>query len=356
MSTVHNIGISLGNIKTWHDGLGEFSLQLCQQLAALAPAWRQQYSVQFYCHLPRRFHGVFGDQIKYHSTEPLQRVFHWTREPFLVWHSLHQHNKFRAPVKAKHRIQTVHDLNFLYEKTAPQTARRRLGRVQKVLDRSDRIVVSTQYVRQDLQAHLRCHVDPEVVPLGVTDPTSLGQEAIPSLTGKNFYFHISRMAPSKGIFHLIDLAQIWPEQTFVFAGPAGSYVDAVSAAIQERNLRNIHLLPDVSDEQKAWLYNHCSAFLFPSLTEGFGLPPLEAMCFGKPVFMSNKTCLPEIGGRFAHYWDSLDAQSMKNVMTQALREPPEADAVQSHGRSYSWERCAKAYSEKYLSALGVSHV
>lgn len=54
------------------------------------------------------------------------------------------------------------------------------------------------------------------------------------------------------------------------------------------------------------LYESCVAFLFPSITEGFGLPVIEAMSFGTPVFLSNSSSLPEVGGNEAFYWNSYE--------------------------------------------------
>jgi len=61
----------------------------------------------------------------------------------------------------------------------------------------------------------------------------------------------------------------------------------------------VSLLGTISESDKIFYYKNCLAFAFPSLREGFGFPVLEAMTFGKPVFLSNKTSLPEIGGSHA---------------------------------------------------------
>jgi glycosyltransferase involved in cell wall biosynthesis len=232
-----------------------------------------------------------------------------------------------------------------------------LQRLQKVVDRSDSIVVATGYVRNDLKTHLACPGEPEVITLGVTDLSLAPQEPVAALEGKSFLFHISRLAPSKGVSFLMGLARLCPTEHFVLAGPASAYSENVQAELREQPTPNITLLTDVSAGQKAWLYQHCRAFLFPSLTEGFGLPPLEAMCFGKPVFLSNRTCLPEIGGPYAHYWDTLEPAAMKQVLETGLAaQDMSPDSIQKHGRSFTWERCAQQYEALYLKTLGINHV
>ena len=71
------------------------------------------------------------------------------------------------------------------------------------------------------------------------------------------------------------------------------------------------ILPgEISDMDKYWLYKNCEAFVFPSMYEGFGLPVIEAMNFGKPVFLSTFSSLPEVGGKYALYWENFDSQLM----------------------------------------------
>ena len=86
--------------------------------------------------------------------------------------------------------------------------------------------------------------------------------------------------------------------------------------------------------------------MFPSLTEGFGLPPLEAMHFGKPVFLSRLTSLPEVGGEVAHYFDRFEGSEMRAVVQAGLASDGQirrAAAITAHARQYSWARCANAY-------------
>ena len=354
MTTVHNIGISLGKIKGWNDGLGEFSQQFCRQIADLAPAWKERFGIHFFLHLPQKYEGFFGPNVGYFPTYRFQKYLHLTRPTFSVWHSLHQGVRFLPPMGTGHHIQTIHDLNFLYDPNCNKT-NTYLRRRQRLVNRSDSIFAISNHVKSDIVNHLHCATEPMVIYNGVSDLTSAPRKPVRELEHQDFFLHISRMAPSKGIYHLLDLADSWPEKKFVFAGGANASTRNVEGIVAERKLRNITLLTDVSHEEKAWLYANCSAFLFPSLTEGFGLPPIEAMCFGKPVFLSNRTCLPEIGKHFAYYWDDLSAPSMKKIMLQGLQNPHEATSVQAHGRSYSWELCVKSYAEKYLNVLGISN-
>ena len=129
--------------------------------------------------------------------------------------------------------------------------------------------------------------------------------------------------------------------------------------VRERNamgLTNRIILPGViSDLERQWLYKNCEVFVFPSLTEGFGFPVLEAMQVGKPVALSNCTSLPEIAGDSGLYFPSYDAQQMANTVQNAVakyRDDLQA-TMQSRERanSFSWQTTAREYARIYKTVL-----
>jgi glycosyltransferase involved in cell wall biosynthesis len=145
----------------------------------------------------------------------------------------------------------------------------------------------------------------------------------------------------------------------VLAGASSTYTDIVKRMVAERRLDNVRIRLDISEAEKAWLYAHCRGFLFPSLAEGFGLPPIEAMHFGKPVFLSRHTSLPEIGGDAACYFDDYDGAAMRRVVeagVDAHARPGRAEAVVAHARQFSWARCAAQHVALYLELLGAAPV
>jgi glycosyltransferase involved in cell wall biosynthesis len=140
---------------------------------------------------------------------------------------------------------------------------------------------------------------------------------------------------------------------FVFCGPPSDDAKALRAATQ---LPNVEFHLGISDAQKSWAFAHCAGFLFPSFTEGFGLPPVEAMQFGRPVFLSRLTSLPEIGGDVAEYFDAFDPASMRQVVERGLersRAPGHADAIRAHAARFDWDRAAGEYLALYARLLGL---
>ena len=356
MPAVRHIGLSLGRLSHWHDGLGEFSRQLGGALAAQAPRLRDEYGWQLHFHLPREFHGVFGDQVGYLATHTSQRWLHLRGTRFALWHLLHQHNRLRAPLGTQRLVETVHDLNFLHSKSADKVERYR-KRQRRRLARCDAAIAITHHVAQDIARELApVPVPVHVIHNGATDLSGVPREPIAGLSdGPPYLLHISRMAPSKNIVALLALAAAWPEQRLVLAGATSAYTGEVKRLVAERGLHNVVVQLDLSVGQKAALYAGCQGFLFPSLAEGFGLPPIEAMHFGKPVFLSRLTSLPEVGGDVAHYFDSFDGAAMRAVVQAGLAAdaaPGRADAIRAHARGFSWARCAEAHIALYRSLTG----
>ncbi|MGH7194246.1 MAG: glycosyltransferase, partial [Candidatus Saccharimonadales bacterium] len=118
---------------------------------------------------------------------------------------------------------------------------------------------------------------------------------------------------------------------------------------------NLYFPGFVTEAQLRWLYERCEAYIFPSLSEGFGLPGLEAMRHGAPVISSNATCLPEIYGDGAHYFDPLDAGAIAEAIDNVLSDKDLRDGLIKKGRArvkqYSWRRMAEQTLDVYKQAL-----
>lgn len=355
MQTRH-IGISLGDIGGLNDGLGEFARQIGQRLADRAPAWRERHGLVLHVHLREALLGLFGSGVSYLPVTRWQRYRHVRPEPFALWHSLHQLNKTLPPAGTGIRMVTVHDLNYRYGRNAFSTWRHH-RRTQRLIARTDVLTAISHYTADDLRRHLGWTGEITVIANGARSFVGQPQQPLPGWTpvpARPFLFHLSRMSPSKNPQALLALAAAWPEMSFVLAGPANDDAKALRAA---NRLPNVEFHLGISEAQKAWAYGACSGFLFPSITEGFGLPPIEAMHFGKPVFLSRLTSLPEIGAEFADYFDDFAPAAMRAVVERGLArhaaDPARADAIRRHAAQFDWDRAAAAYAALYARLLGL---
>lgn len=99
-----------------------------------------------------------------------------------------------------------------------------------------------------------------------------------------------------------------------------------------------------SDAKLASCYRYAAAFVYPSLYEGFGIPPLEAMSLDCPVVCSNTSSIPEVVGNAAEYFDPLDVESIREALERVLNSEERQDELIRYGQlrrtQFSWERCA----------------
>ena len=118
----------------------------------------------------------------------------------------------------------------------------------------------------------------------------------------------------------------------------------------------VHVLENVDNNDKYFLLRHCESYCHPSLAEGFGIPPVEAMYFGKPVFLSRLTSLPEIGGNLAFYFDDFSAEKMQQVyasgmQTYGARAGEYASELKERALKFGYTEMADAYEKLYSSLL-----
>lgn len=117
------------------------------------------------------------------------------------------------------------------------------------------------------------------------------------LKENEYYFAMSTLAPNKNFKWIMEAAKQNPNQIFAIAGGG-----ALKENEEAQQIKNLHLLGYVSDEDAKTLMKNCKAFLFPTLYEGFGMPPLEAIvCGAKHIIVSDTPCMREVYGDHATY-------------------------------------------------------
>jgi glycosyltransferase involved in cell wall biosynthesis len=142
----------------------------------------------------------------------------------------------------------------------------------------------------------------------------------------------------------------------IIIGDEISKLQSLRRAVHKHDIhRYVRFLGYVPDETLAVLYRLASVFVFPSLYEGFGLPPLEAMASGTPVVTSNVSSLPEVVGDAAVLVDPYDPQAIADGILAVLRSAHLRDELTRRGRArveqFSWSRSAQRVREIYEEVL-----
>ena len=299
--------------------------------------------------VPRSFVGQFGQHVHYLTARRIYRLMPWLMPTFDLWHSMHQMSPYRPLCGRTRRILTVHDVNFMYEKTLAKQEKYR-ARLQRDCDCADVLCFISEFAKADTLRRVDAKNKPTHVIYNGVEHLVQGQQKQPPAvsTSRPFFLSIGEVKPKKNIHTLLPLMDLLPDYQLVVAGNAGS---SYAQQLRQQLLHhpNVLMLGTVTDDERRWLYAHCAGLLFPSLSEGFGLPVIEAMQWGKPVFCSNRTSLPEVGGPYAHYFDSFEPEHMAAVVRcgMASFDPQRAQQEQAYAATFGYERHMQQYWELY---------
>lgn len=362
MSTyMKRILIEANIISAPYCGLKEVMIQLGNGLAARAPQLRRDHDVELAFVVPPAYRGCFGPDIEYVNMSGLSK--HWLKHVGCgqvdLFHAPHQYCTLKHVAGARHTLLTIHDINFMYEKHGARL-QRGIRRLQWRLDHADSLSFISRFAQEDTATYFKLGVPQRIIYNGVTDLTQLAASApsgiLPELP-ERFFFHVSSLYPKKNVHLLVEMMKYLPDEHLVIAGTwqNDEYGRSLQQSIADAPHHNITTLDRISEEQKAVLYSRCRAFMFPSLCEGFGLPPIEAMKFGKPAFLSTLTSLPEVGGDVAFYWPDLTPEAMATEvhrsMAAADADPTMADRLRAHASQFTWDRSITGYIAYYLDIL-----
>ncbi len=262
-------------------------------------------------------------------------------------------------------VTTVHDLTLLSSYNSDKNwlvfhAKQLVGRYvfKKIGKTSTFIMSGTNYTKKAYAQFAHIPLE-KIVVTPYAAEIQVGQVAAYPTPSKAFIMYVGQQSDYKNIRRLGDahqeLLKTHPDLGLVLVGKKNASALINEAYFTKKNYKNIHFTGFVSDEQLNWLYQNCQAYVFPSLSEGFGLPGLEAMAHGAPVISSNATCLPEVYGDAAQYFDPNNTMEMATEIAKVLDTQKLRDDLIKKGKvkvaEYSWERCAKQTHQVYMDAL-----
>jgi glycosyltransferase involved in cell wall biosynthesis len=231
--------------------------------------------------------------------------------------------------------------------------------IRIVARKSAHLITPSEFVKDDIARFTHTNSRKITVTYEAGDSVAAAPAAIPELEGKQYIMYLGRPLPHKNLERLIEafalLKQSRPELLLVLAGKKDVLYKRHEKSVKKRGLEDVIFTDFIPDSQLRWLFENCAAYIFPSLSEGFGLPALEAMNHGAPVVSSNATCLPEVYGEAAHYFDPRRVDDMAAKIAEVLDKPELRKELIRKGRKqagkYSWRRMAEQTLSVYNNVL-----
>ena len=315
---------------------------------------RNRFDLNYY--LFRKTVYQFDKKVDIKYLSWLHKIIFIQRDKFDLVHFTDQTCRLKpGSVNAK-KIMTIHDMNKVHLKfSKPHRIQVYINKLRKLIGQCDRVVAISEFVANDVLHYFPKAADKLTVIYNGAEKLAVPAGHSPTfLPQKPFIFTIGLLSVQKG-FHLLPALLKGNDFELVIAGIETLHKQKILEEAKKYNcLNRLHITGPVSDDDKAWYYKNCSSFAFPSIAEGFGLPVIEAMYFGKPVFLSKFTSLPEVGGDAAYYFDSFEAESMQHTFAKGMEDFAKRDRKQEvidQANKFSWERAANQYLDLYEECL-----
>src|SRR5438876_5666567 len=370
------IGIDGLPLLTPLTGVGHYTLELARALSSLAPADEFQLlapgtppsavaeklnkalATNLRWVQPKTFNQYWwGAGLPLHLSRSSLDLFHGTNFEIPFW------NKRPA-------ILTVHDLYSLLhpKKHEKRLARRARWRLPLMVKSAAMIITPTESVKRELCGQLG--TDPGKFAVTPEAPRSVFKRMEREKTLEtrrrlgirdDFILFVGTLEPRKNLLTLAraldEILRTTPlSPQLVVAGKQGWLMNDFFSFIKEAGLGDhIHLTGYLDDDDLRALYSSCSVFVYPSLYEGFGLPPLEAMACGAPVISSRIPAIVEAVGNAACLVNPQNVQELAGAIVSLLDDKQAREQLSLSGlervEDFSWERTARCTLEVYRNAL-----
>jgi glycosyltransferase involved in cell wall biosynthesis len=266
------------------------------------------------------------------------------------------------------KVITIHDLYFMeHPEVMSADGARYYSRARWSAQTADRIIAVSNFTRDEilrLMPEISTHKIAVVheAPDELKTPNAEWRKVLSrfSILDSQFALFVGTFEPRKNLVTLLRaLARLPNDVHLVVVGESGWGEAEPGRIVQTLGVgERVHLAGRVSDDDLDALYRGARLLAMPSLSEGFGLPVLEAMARGAPVVCSDAGALPEIAGDAALYHEPLDDAALAQAMTVLWTNGALRDEYSRRGRQrthrFSWQRAAQATLAVYRTVMGHS--
>ncbi|MGI8908765.1 MAG: glycosyltransferase family 4 protein [Candidatus Sumerlaeaceae bacterium] len=289
------------------------------------------------------------------------------RHGFDVFHGM---SNFLPLRKVCPYVVTIHDLSYYVQPERCPPVRRHYwyAMTTRSVKLADAIITVSENSRRDIArffpgAERKTHVIPEAAHARfrrIDNPREQTILARLGLASMPYLLYVGTLEPGKNVERIVrafdQIAREFPDHQLVLAGDKGWLYEGILAAAENAAAKErIHITGHMPDDAVVELFNFCDAFVYPSLYEGFGLPPLEAMACGAPVITSNTSSIPEVVGAAAVKVNPVKVDEIAGAMRGVLADPEFAADLRQKGMEqaskFSWGRAAAQTLEVYRKVV-----
>jgi glycosyltransferase involved in cell wall biosynthesis len=371
-SIISGVKVAIDARKIHDFGIGTYIRNILRQLARLD---RQTEYVLICQPADRELALSLGENFRVEVDS--SRPYSFREQLSIPWallrtraHLLHEPHYVLPPLVRCPTVVTIHDCihlrfpQYLPNRAALTYARAQMGAAAR---RSNRILTVSEASKRDILEFFAVDPDKITVIHNAIDERFAGsppEQDVQRVAERyqlhdKFVLYVGNVKPHKNLerlldaFHLLHQTPGLEQVKLVVIGDEISRYAALRRAVHRYNLHKfVRFLGFLPDETLAIVYRLAGVFVFPSLYEGFGLPPLEAMASGTPVVTSNVSSLPEVAGDAALLVDPTSAEAIADAMRRVLTDPALAAELSARGlkraRAFSWEHAAARIRGIYL--------
>jgi glycosyltransferase involved in cell wall biosynthesis len=353
---LRNIVIDCERMKYPYTGLHEYCLRLSKAIFQL----KENINADLFFYTPKNEIDFLGNNASYIKQKSFHKFYNPHTKQASIWHTTYQGSMYFPKTKKTKKVLTIHDLNFLYDIQKSQKKKKKyLDLLQKKIDQASYITAISNFTLQEIRKHLKTdNIPVRVIYNGCDCLTDYKQTQPETINTKTpFLFTIGTIARKKN-FHVLPALLVGNDFRLIIAGiiQEKEYYDHILSEAQKHNVsERVIFTGPITNAEKYWYYNHAAMFLFPSLSEGFGIPVVEAMSQGTPVLTSTFTALPEIAGDSGYYFNSFEPDDMQSVLMQSLNDfnsnPIKKYHLIERSKKFNWQDAAFQYIDIYNSLL-----